>query len=86
MAIIGTLMYLDDTPNLANGVVRGWKIGFGYTGAKGTVVSVYVIGEPTHATEIAKLGNGKADVNAITSYLGTFGVSLAQAVKNVIGA
>lgn len=89
MAIHGTLMYQNDDPNLAVGVARGWKVGFGYT-TKGTVVSVYVVapdgGTTTHATEVPLLGNGKADVNGVGDYLATFGVNLAQAVKNVLGA
>jgi len=89
VTVTGTLMYQNDDPNLAVGTARGWKVGFGYV-TKGTVVSVYVVtannGTQTNATEIPKLGNGKADVNAIAAYLTTFGVVLAQAVKNVIGA
>jgi len=89
MTVTGTLMYQDDNPNLAVGTARGWKVGFGYV-TKGTVVSVYVVAADgattTSATEIPKLANGKADVNAITAYLQTFGVVLAAAVKNVIGA
>lgn len=89
MAVVGTLMYQNDDPNLAVGVARGWKIGFGYV-TKGTVVLVYVVAAnartTTNATEIPKLANGKADTTAITNYLSTFGVVLTQAVKNVIGA
>jgi hypothetical protein len=89
MAVVGTLMYQDDNPAIAVGMARGWKIGFGYAN-KGTVVTVYVVtvnnGTQTNATEIPKLANGKADVSAITAYLNGFGVVLAQAVKNVIGA
>lgn len=89
MAVTGTLMYQNDAPNLAVGTVRGWKVGFGYT-TKGTVVSVYVVAAggttTTNATEIPLAGNGKADTNAVNAYLASFGVSLAQAVKNVIGA
>lgn len=85
MAVVGTLMYQNDDPNLAAGTVRGWKIGFGYT-AKGSVVSVYVVGEPTHVSEIPKLANGKADVTAISNYLAGYGVSLTAALRNVIGA
>lgn len=89
MAVTGTIMFQNDDPNLAVGVARAWKVGFGFV-AKGTVVSVYVVAPDgattTHATEIPKLGNGKADTNAIAAYLSSFGVVVAQAVKNVIGA
>lgn len=89
MAVSGQIMFQNDDPNLAVGVARGWKVGFGYV-TKGTVVSVYVVtannGTTTNATEIPKLANGKADTNAITAYLTGFGVVLTQALKNVIGA
>ena len=88
MAITGTLMYQNDATNLPVGTAKGWKVGFGYT-TKGTVVAVYVVsasGVTTSATEIPLLGNGKADTNAVSSYLASFGVTLVQAVKNVIGA
>ena len=88
MAVLGTLMFLDDTV-VTVGVARGWKVGFGYSD-KGTVVCVYVVaangGQTTNATEVAKLANGKVDVNAVVAYLSGFGVSLTQAVKNVLGA
>lgn len=88
MAATGTLMF-QDLAVVAVGSVRGWKVGFGYTN-KGTVVLVYVVradgGVTTNATEVPLLANGKADVNAVTAYLGTFGVTLANAVKQVIGA
>lgn len=89
MAVTGTIMFQNDDPNLAVGVARGWKVGFGFSN-KGTVVSVYVVtannDTQTSVSEIPKLGNGKADINAITAYLTSFGVSLSQALKNVIGA
>ena len=85
MATIGTIRYEDDAV-VAAGAVRGWKIGFGYAGAKGTIVSVYRVGLPTATTEIAKLANGRVDTNAVTAYLTSFGITLTQALKNVIGA
>lgn len=89
MAVTGTIMFQNDDPNLAVGVARGWKVGFGFA-AKGTVVSVYVVtaggGTQANVFEIPKLGNGKADTSAITAYLNSFGVVLSQALKNVIGA
>lgn len=89
MAVVGTLMYQNDDPALAVGVARGWKVQFGASN-KGSVAVVYVVaangGTTTNSTEIPKLANGKADTNAIAAYLSSFGVVLAQAVKNVIGA
>lgn len=88
MAATGTLMFQDNAV-VTPGGVRGWKVGFGYT-TKGTVVSVYVVnaggGITTNVTEVPLLGNGKADVNGVTAYLTSFGVSLTNAVKQVIGA
>lgn len=89
MAVTGTIMFQNDDPTLAVGAARGWKVGFGYV-SKGTVVSVYVVAAngatTTNVSEIPKLANGKADVNAITAYLASFGVTLTNAVKQVIGA
>lgn len=85
MAVLGTIMFQDDGVVTA-GAVRGWKIGFGYPGAKGTVVVVYRVDQPATATEIPKLGNGKVDVNAVTTYLSGFGISLTNALRQVIGA
>lgn len=89
MAVRGTILFQDDATNLAVGAVRGWKVGFGYT-TKGTVVLVYVVAAggavTTNSTEIPLLGNGKADTNAVAAYLSSFGVVLANAVKQVIGA
>lgn len=91
MAVVGTVVfYQDDPTGLAVGAARGWKIGFGYS-AKGTVVQVYVVSDLTGGvtntnSEIPKLANGKVDVNAVTSFLSGFGVSLTNSLKQVIGA
>jgi len=86
MAAQGTIMVQDDAV-VTVGQARGWKIGFG-SSAKGTVVSVYVVtengGVTTNATEIPLLPDGKADVDAVTAYLSSFGVVLADAVKQVL--
>lgn len=88
MAATGTLMFQDNAV-VTVGQVRGWKIGFAYTD-KGTVVSVYVVAAggqtTTNVREVPLLANGKADVNAVVAYLATFGVTLTNAVKQVIGA
>lgn len=73
----------------AVGATRGWKVAFGYSD-KGSVVEAYVNtaggGTNPNVIEIPKLANGKADINAISSYLAGFGVVLSNAVKQVIGA
>lgn len=91
MAVVGTIaFYQDDPTGLAVGTARGWKAGFGYS-AKGTVVQVYVVsdlngGITNTTTEIPKLANGKVDVNAVTSFLSGFNISLTNALKQVLGA
>lgn len=87
MAAQGTIMYQD--PSITTvGAVRGWKVGFGLT-EKGTVCLVYKIGSNgsvnTISTEIPLLANGKADSNAVQSWLSSQGVSLPQAAKSLIG-
>lgn len=88
MAARGTLMFMDDAITTP-GQVRGWKIGFGYT-SKGTVVLVYRVAADgnfeTVSTEIPLAGNGRADTGAVTTWLAGQGVSLSNAVKQVIGA
>ena len=84
MAATGTIMFQDNAV-VTPGAVTAWKVGFGFTN-KGTVVSVYRVGMATVASEIPLLGNGKADVNAGSSFLAGFGVTLTNSVKQVIGA
>jgi hypothetical protein len=88
MAAQGTIMYYDPAI-VTQGQVRGWKIGFGYTD-KGTVCLVYRMlaggAMETLATEIPLLGNGKADTNAVVSWLSQYGVSLPNAAKTLVGA
>lgn len=84
MAAQGTIMYQDPAV-VTPGAVRGWKVGFGYSN-KGTVVTVYKVDAPVVSTEIPLLGNGKADTNAVSSWLQAQGVSLTNALKQVIGA
>jgi hypothetical protein len=88
MAATGVLMFQDPAVTTV-GQARGWKVGFGFT-AKGTVVSVYVVAAngatTTNVREVPLLANGKADVTSVTNFLATFGVTLTNAVKQVIGA
>lgn len=88
MAAVGAILYQDDSITTP-GATRGWKVGFGYV-SKGTIVAVYVVNDDgtitTNVTEIPKLANGKVNTTAVTNYLAGFGVTLTNALKNVLGA